>query len=585
MLSDKTRHILNRIADILAYPVRTNLWFFLFALVVNEVLIIVSTIYDCGHDIFLSNLFMVLDCYLICVLAALLKKVYLFWLPELLYGALLLGEIFCVLIYHAEYSIRVLGLVLHTTSKAEFVGNSLLSWQPWTTFALVGLSAWLAVILMRRLRNSQPLTRSIWTWVLVVLVFWSATRQVPQYVKMGRCWQADTAAHLGDSRHRPDFYTSSMRFLYGLVFNVATSRELVMLVDTVRQTTVDSCSFRCPHIVLIIGESYNKHHTPLYNPEALPVSPCLSRLRDDGYLFLHQDAITSANLTSTVMQNMLTTWDDQMDDFYTAHSLFPAVFRQAGYEVYYISNQYVTKQVEEGSLWEQIGGTLFNNPELSRLQYSYRNAETYPDDGTLVDILPSQDSLTGRPALTIVHLRGQHVQYEYRYPEQYERFTEDDVNTPYGGKRGKKVTAQYANATLYNDTIVARIWNRFKDEDAIAIYLSDHGEEVYDWRNFFERSDVDEMNPNIARYQFEIPMMFILSDSCMAKHPDVVQQVQGCLNKPFINSDICHLLFGLAGIQSKEYKPSFDLLSEQYDVHRPRLIGTGVDYDELMKNN
>ena len=41
----------------------------------------------------------------------------------------------------------------------------------------------------------------------------------------------------------------------------------------------------------------------------------------------------------------------------------------------------------------------------------------------------------------------------------------------------RKVLSHYDNATLYNDSIVAEIVKRFQKEDAVIIYVPDHGEE------------------------------------------------------------------------------------------------------------
>ncbi|EAJ2878826.1 hypothetical protein A0X34_01955 [Campylobacter coli] len=41
------------------------------------------------------------------------------------------------------------------------------------------------------------------------------------------------------------------------------------------------------------------------------------------------------------------------------------------------------------------------------------------------------------------------------------------------------------NAIYYNDFVVSKIFNYFKNEEPIVFYLSDHGDEVCDFRDFF----------------------------------------------------------------------------------------------------
>jgi heptose-I-phosphate ethanolaminephosphotransferase len=191
--------------------------------------------------------------------------------------------------------------------------------------------------------------------------------------------------------------------------------------------------------------------------------------------------------------------------------------------------------------------------------------------------------LPSRPTLLIYHVMGQHVNYADRYPAEAAYFTADDIKPGYGGAHGQKITAEYSNATRYNDSLINVLWERVKHRDVIAIYLSDHGEECYDYRSFYERSDQNHLTPEIAHYQFEIPFFIMVSDSFRINHPDIVEQVAASVDKPFVNSDICHMLFSLAGIQTADYRADRDLLSPEYISTRPRYIGDHVDYNELIR--
>ena len=48
------------------------------------------------------------------------------------------------------------------------------------------------------------------------------------------------------------------------------------LHEAMESIAIDSCTFRSPEIVLILGESYNKHHAALYG-YPLPTTPRLSQ--------------------------------------------------------------------------------------------------------------------------------------------------------------------------------------------------------------------------------------------------------------------------------------------------------------------
>ena len=126
-------------------------------------------------------------------------------------------------------------------------------------------------------------------------------------------------------------------------------------------------------------------------------------------------------------------------------------------------------------MWDFAGGTIFNHHRLPDLQFTNRNPDIYEFDGELLDELPPVDSLTAKPTLLIVHLRGQHVSYDRRYPKEFSRFSPDEEKTLFGGKIGREMSAHYDNATLYNDYVVHTVFDRLKASDAIGIFLSDHG--------------------------------------------------------------------------------------------------------------
>ncbi|MCQ2342945.1 MAG: phosphoethanolamine transferase [Paludibacteraceae bacterium] len=565
------------------YPVRTNPVFFVFTMVASTMVMITYNLTpDAGHtDEFLAILLPLLDCYLFTVLAALLRPIWLHWLSWVSFTVITLGEIFSTLCYQSLYTVNVLKLVMQTDAQesSEFVSAVLHTYSPWLSFAIMIASwgvAWGIVYGCRKLKH-QP--KQIILYVLGALIVWSATREVPQYICLCRSFASDSTADLADSDHLPDLRSSSVRLLYGFAFNYVTAKEMTLLYESVANSQVNACSFRCPTIVLIIGESYNKYHTPLYQPDYIPTTPNMCRMRDKGNLFVHRDAVSPSNLTSNVMHHLFSTWDNMSDTHYTEHTLFPALFRKAGYKVYLYSNQYVLGSTD---FWSSIGGTVLNNPQLSALQFDVRNERRYQYDGELLEHLPSADSLCAVPSLLIVHLYGQHVDYDERYPASFERFTADDVDMPFG-PHAHTITARYANATLYNDSVIDALWQRLADREVIGIYISDHGEEVYDYRKYYERSDMSELNPQVAHYQFEIPMFFMMTDTFQSVHPDVAESVRRCLNKPFYSADLCHLLLSLAGIDTPEYMPERDLLSPQYDTSRPRLIGRGQDYDQLIQ--
>lgn len=573
--------------DKILYPIRSCKTLFAFAMIKNFVILVICQIEDLFNDPFLAFLLPVFDSYLVCLLATLLNRIKLSWLVAVIFTIIVTSEVFVIYIYHSLFTINVLQLTVQTNTKeaTEFILSSLNHTAPWIAISLSSISwlvAWYVVKVIGEQSSRHAKVFSILGVILAGLVIWSGIRQVSAYNKLYKCFTAEDCSQLGAPERRPHLNTPIVRLLHSLAFNLVQSREMPLLFESMSNTKVENCSHKSPLIVLIIGESYNKYHTQIYNPSSLPTTPHLCQLQQDGSLVAYTNAVTPSNMTSVVMMQMFSTWNSDCQNGWSRYTVFPVVFRKAGYEVSYLSNQFVLSC--NADVWASLGGSIFNDRSLSDLQFSWRNDSLVRYDHQLLRMLPASVVNSDSPRLVIVHVMGQHVGYEYRYPSEFSHFTKADIPTSLGGESGRDIETHYANATLYNDFVVNEVWKRFKDQDAVGIYLSDHGEEVYDWRDFHERSSSSNISAEVAKYQFEIPMMFLLSDKYRQLHPDMVSQIRTSANRPFISNNMSHLLFHLAGIKTPDYVAERDILSDQYDATRHRIIGEDTDYDTLTNN-
>ena len=431
-----------------------------------------------------------------------------------------------------------------------------------------------------------------------ILLVLSACCQSYSYFRLYQAYTADVTTTIAENKYMPLRNSPFVRFLYGHALNVVSTKELGKLVHTVRQTEVDSCSYRSPIILLLIGESYNKYHSPLYNPEARQTTPDLCRMEAQGNLIVYDDVVSPYNVTSKTFRHMFSTYYPGCGREWVDCTLFPAVFRKAGYRVWFITNQFAGEENNKDH-HDHAGGTIFNQRELRQLQFSHMNTEAARYDMELLSQLPPADTLAAQPSLLIFHMMGQHEDYCERYPGAYSHFTADSIRQwsmdngrcrMYGEQwtmdaDGRQIVAEYDNATLYNDAVVGKLFEMYASQDLVALYLSDHGEEIYDWRNSYFRTNSDYMTPEIARYQYEIPFLFYVSDTFKDRHPDLLCEIQTARSKPFIVTMLPFALFHLAGISHADYKPSLDILSPEYDESYPRIIREDVDYDELMKGD
>ena len=117
----------------------------------------------------------------------------------------------------------------------------------------------------------------------------------------------------------------------------------------------------------------------------------------------------------------------------------------------------------------------------------------------------------------------------------------------------------------------------FSDKSAVMIYLSDHGENVYDLGDYKGRRECDLKGDGI-HYLLEVPFVVWCSDRYKAHHPNIIEKLECSKDKPMMTDNLSHLLMSLGGVISDYYKTDRDVLSSDYKCPR-RIVQTGIDYD------
>ena len=388
-------------------------------------------------------------------------------------------------------------------------------------------------------------------------------------------------------RPHTELYQPPMRLAFSIRCNQLIGQQLGRLRATIGKVEVDSCSVKSPEIVLIIGESFNKRHAQLYGYEKANM-PNQVRMEKAGRLTKFDDVVAPWNLTSFVFKLFMTTYCVGDKGEWCDYPLFCEIFRKAGYNVNFLTNQFQTKAKQE--VYDFSGGFFINDEELSSVQFDHRNNRLHVfDEGLLKDYDAMADEqrskgIDSTKQLHIFHLMGMHVTYRIRCPNRMKKWGvgeyPDDTDIP---PKKRKILADYDNSVWYNDSIVNQIVERFKNDDAIIIYLPDHGEEVFGpgARHFFGRMHDAVINKRLADEEFRIPMWIYTTPLYARNHPDVVAAIKAAAPKKYMTDALSHLLMGLAGIHTKYYKPQYDILSPQYDESRRRLLKNNTDYDTL----
>ena len=385
-----------------------------------------------------------------------------------------------------------------------------------------------------------------------------------------------------------NLYQPLYRLAFSIRANQLTAKQVQKLITGIDKVQVDSCAFTTPHIILIIGESYNRHHAQLYGYEK-PTTPRQLKRAQQGELIAYQDVVAPWNLTSFVFKYLFSLYTVGDQGEWCDYPLFPEVFRQAGYHVTFLTNQFLPQAKE--AVYDFSGGFFLNNPTLSNAMFDARNEKlSYYDEGLLKD----WDDIRGRTKeeggrmsskqgeLTIVHLKGQHLDYRTRSPKTRWFFKRDDYDRPDLRPEEIQRLAYYDNAVLYNDSIVDQVIRRVENEQAVVIYVPDHGEECYGpGVHFCGRMHSTEITGRLAHEEFDIPFWIWCSHAFMVEQPELFDAIVRAKNRRYMTDAIPFLLMHLAGIHTPDYREELDILSPQYNEMRPRILKNTTDYDKI----
>ena len=554
------------------------------------------------YDLSVPELF--LDIYIVCVLLTLIPRKIRIYVRALLY-VLLYGvaivDMYCYERFESTLTPTMLMLVGETTPQeaSEFL-TGYLSWDivrtmvGWVLLLILVHILWTFVRcpLRKQLLKmialqipSMMITglRAILSLVVAWLLIVSVSETWDNKVAIHRMFTYDTVGQVERELTRKDqanLYVPIYRLAFSAFANHLASHQLVQLEAASDKIQIDSCSYQVPNIVLVIGESYNKHHSQLYGYEK-PTTPFQKALAEQGSLVPFTDVVAPWNLTSFVFKHFLSLHAVGDSVEWCDAPLFPEVFRKAGFHVTFITNQFQSEAKE--AVYDFSGGFFLNNPEMSKRQFDTRNNSLYRfDEG----VLKAYDQLKAKNQehnLVILHLMGSHVEYRARYPQPARRFfTPENANRPELNKKQRYILSDYDNSVRYNDSIVYAITQRFIDKDAVVIYMPDHGEEIFDGSPFmYGRMHGANIDYRLARNEMEIPFWIWGSPQFIENHPSDWKAIQNAKDRPMMTDVLPHLLLYLGGISTPAYRPDYNVIAPEYNTKRPRILKGTTDYNQL----
>lgn len=590
-------------------PIKDNASFFFFMYLIGILVSYAELPANNPDAAVYSNLWLelFLDLYVICIILTLFPLKIRRWIRAFLYiiaYGTSLTDLFCWVKFQSTLNPSMLLLVGETDEReaSEFFSSYFTSDLIFSSVGLLLLVMLIHILttFLKKVKLPPAISYKVTVakqiinhshhilgGVCLVFLGWAIESSAHNKKEMVQMFSLDTIGSVEHELTTSDcaqFYLPVYRLAFSIFSNELASQQVDRLIEAKDKMSVDSCSFKSPNIVLIIGESYGKLHSQQYG-YFMPTTPRQIKREKSGLLVPFSDVVAPWNLTSFVFKNVFSLHVVGEKGEWCDYPLFPSLFRKAGYHVTFITNQFLPKAKQ--AVYDFSGGFFLNHPELSAAMFDSRNQELYRfDRGLLDDYDKNQQQHNTDHNLTIFHLLGQHVKYNQRFPSDRRHFKAEDYEKKRADLDGKQrnVLADYDNAVLYNDSIVDAIISRFEDKEAIIIYMPDHGEECYEGnRGFICRNHSAAIDYDLAHYEFEIPFWIFCSYKYAAKHPDIYKEIIGAKNRRFMTDALPHMLLYLAGIHTKDYHAEYNILSPQYNEMRPRILKNTTDYDKLTR--
>ncbi|MDE6561281.1 MAG: phosphoethanolamine transferase [Muribaculaceae bacterium] len=320
-------------------------------------------------------------------------------------------------------------------------------------------------------------------------------------------------------------------------------------------------------IVVVIGESASRDHLSIYG-YPLPTTPYLDSISEGLYVF--DDAVASSTSTAQNMPRLISFMTDepQCGEWYEFPSLLQ-IFHHLGYQTNWLSNQ------EFSGKWSNLSSILSADADVVNYVGSIDSEDHYTvrfDDALLPAwraSLASGDSLQ----LTFLHLMGSHFQYAHRFPESRHHFSARDILKYKPRKwlddRKAGIIADYDNSILYTDSILGVVIDDIRNSliPSVIVYVSDHGENVYDDREYRGR------DPHFVR----VPFLVYVNEAYREKNPAVVEKLGAARSVPFSTSELPQMIMYLSGVDYQLYDSLRNPLSDGF-IPRKRW----VDEEEFL---
>ncbi len=294
-------------------------------------------------------------------------------------------------------------------------------------------------------------------------------------------------------------------------------------------------------VVLVLGEALRADHLQLngYPRETTPRLAARSNVVSLSHIF------TEHTHTAASLPHILTPADSLCpEDAYRYHSCV-SCFKRCGFSTAWISNQDMGRTYY--NFIHEADTHIFPNADKSVFVFS----GWY--DRQLLDVLDSlRQTQPQQPRqLYVLHCIGSHWYYNIHVPDSMQVFKPVTDNRVVTANSDEQIINSYDNTAYYADYVIDALTRRLENENAIVLFLADHGESLGEDGNYLHAAGAEPTKYPAALVWY--------SDSYARIFPDKVAALRQNADRRYRTDYMFYSILSAAGIEAAGNNSSFDI--------------------------
>ena len=328
--------------------------------------------------------------------------------------------------------------------------------------------------------------------------------------------------------------------------NERVLRETVLSKDEIALKKTENGIY-----ALVIGETHSRSNMSAYGYKR-DTTPWLKSAIMNGEVFLLNNGFSNSAQTTPSLAYALTAKNQYNDVNIQEAFTVSEIAKACGFEVIWVSNQ-IDDNIA-GRIGHEADRQYWLNLKHNDTWMRQKNSVF---DDKIIECLENIKEINNK-TLIVINLLGSHASYNCRYPEEFERWNDNE-----------NLLNAYDNSVLYNDYVMKNIYRILFEKlntDAM-IYFADHGEELdkkYCHGNEYFKNNYKRLAS--AKEIVKIPVYFAFSERYCKRYPDRVKNVINNKEKYFTNDMIYDTLLGIMQVRSPYYNSIYDITSKSYKL-------------------